>query len=222
MALTMLGTKDTECLPEGPLFGFLLAGSTPYTEAVGFKIEQPPFPPRECASTLEGVYAAPQHDTLGCYLTDEATGGTIRAIVYQPTSAGSLVFGGWTSDSHRINANLPDLRRRVSGFPELPRNWDGEGAEPVSGETVATTLQVLERIAIVLERKNTSSLPSVRPFPDGSVFFKWICGQKELAITIEGTNVEVQRWEPLDAFQSQGLWEISVDATAEHVEWVLT
>jgi hypothetical protein len=222
MALTTLSTEDPERKPEGPLFGFLLAGYTPYTEAVGFKIEHPIFPPKERANTLAGIYVPPQHQSLSYYSVDETSGGVIRAIVYQPTSTASQVFGNWTRDTSRTMANLSDLRRRVSEFSQLPRNWDREGAEPVSYETAATALQILERIAIVLERKNTSSFPSVRAFPDGSVFFKWIRGQKELAITVEGTNIEVQRWEPLDAFQSQGLWEISVDATAEHVEWVLT
>jgi hypothetical protein len=220
MSLTTIRTEDAEHEREGPLFGFLLGGPTQYTEALGRKIELPSFPPRECASTIAGIYGT-THYTLGYQLTEER-GGLIRAIVYQPTSAGSLVFGGWSQEASRTNTSIADLRRKVSGFAQLPRNWDGEGAEPVSGETVAATLQILERIAIVLERKNTSSLPSVRPFPDGSVFFKWICGQKELTLTVDGQSIEVQRWEPLNAFQSQGLWEISVDATTEHVEWVLT
>src|SRR5208337_2036958 len=117
---------------------------------------------------------------------------------------------------------VSDLRRKVGGFATLAADWDREGAEPVSVETIDTSLQVIEHIAIVLERKNTVSTPSVRPFPDGSVFFKWIHGQKELAITVEGRRVEAQRWEPLNAFHSQGLWEISADGTSEHVDWVLT
>jgi hypothetical protein len=223
MALATRRTKDREQTQDDPLFGFLLAGSSRYLEAVGFKIEEPLFPPQECASTISGIYVVPQHGTFARYIAaDEGIGGMIRAVVYQPNFAASVGLDELAYNTFRTNAYMSDLRRKVAGFAQLSQNWDREGAEPISRETISTALQIIEHIAIVLERKNTSSLPSVRPFPDGSVFFKWICGQKELAITVEGRNLEVQRWEPLDAFQSQGLWEIPVDATAEHVEWVLT
>jgi len=122
----------------------------------------------------------------------------------------------------RTTEMVSELRRKVKDFAKLLPDWDSEGAEAISVETVNTALQVIEHIAIVLERKNTVSAPLVRPFPDGSIFFKWIRGQKELAVTVHGARVEAQRWEPLSAFQSQGLWEIPVGATPEHVDWVLT
>jgi hypothetical protein len=221
MALTTRQTQRRWQNCDDPRFGFLMAGCD-YFESVGTKIEEPAFPPKECAGTFTAVYVAPQHGTLSPFITRRGAGGLIRSVVYQPTSATPVLLEEFVYSALRSNANTSALRRKVSGFSHLPHNWDGEGAEPTSEDTINTSMRVVEQIAVVLERKNTSSLPSVRPFPDGSVFFRLICGQKELAITVENRNVEVQRWQPLDAFQSQGLWEISVDAIPEHVDWALT
>jgi hypothetical protein len=121
-----------------------------------------------------------------------------------------------------ISKTVAELHAKAAALAQLKKNWDGEDAEPVSTETLATTTRVLEHIFLMLSRKNSLSSPSIRPFPDGSVFFKWVQGQRELTMTVRGQSVDVQRWEPLDSYESQGLWEISVDDTPEHIEWVLT
>jgi len=210
-------------MQDDPLFGFLLAGNAQSRGAVGLKVEEPSFPPQECANTLTNLFVSSQHGTVVHYeAADELFSGLVRAVVYQPNTLVSAFVDEMTCGTYRTFTAVSSLRRKIVDFAQLTPNWDGEGAEPVERETIITGLQLIEHIAIVLERKNTNSVPSVRAFPDGSIFFKWIRGQKELAITVQGRNVEVQRWEPLDAFQSQGLWQISVDATSEHVEWVLT
>jgi len=121
-----------------------------------------------------------------------------------------------------ISKNVAELCAKVAELAQLKKNWDGEDGEPVSAETLVATSRVLQHVFLMLSRKNALSSPSVRPFPDGSVFFKWVQGQRELTITIQGQSVDVQRWEPLDSYESQGLWEVSVDDTPEHIEWVLT
>jgi len=114
------------------------------------------------------------------------------------------------------------LRQRLAGFTKLEENWDAEGGQAISAETITTAERLLEHIELILSRKNILSSPSVRPSPDGSVTFKWIQGQKELDLMVTGQAVEAQRWHPLESYESEGLWEISVDDTPEQIEWVLT
>jgi hypothetical protein len=140
-----------------------------------------------------------------------------KAVVYQPI-VHALHAGSLSSSMMGVAA----LRRQIATFAKLGPNWDDEGARPIAPETLRRASKVVEHIAIVLERKNTESFPAVLPFPDGSVFFKWVHGSKELNITVDSDGVTAQHWQPLDAYHSLGLWPISVDDTSEHVEWVLT
>jgi hypothetical protein len=157
-------------------------------------------------------------------LTTDQEEEALFSILYGNSSLAVHLGGqlGSLTLTSTILGTVAALRAKVAALAQLKKNWDGEDGEPVSAETLATTTKVLEHISLVLSRKNILSSPSIRPFPDGSVFFKWVQGQRELTITIHGQNVDVQRWEPLDSYESQGLWEVSVDDTPEHIEWVLT
>jgi hypothetical protein len=131
-----------------------------------------------------------------------------------------------TTDSfanRELLESLSAVRRFIVDCMKLDHNWDNEGAEAISLETVTKAIAVINHAADVLKKQEFSDrlIPSVHPFPDGSIFFKWIVGQKELTITVLDGSIEAQRWEPLDAFVSEGLWEISIDDIPEHVEWVL-
>jgi hypothetical protein len=117
---------------------------------------------------------------------------------------------------------VTNLRHKIESFSKFGANWDEEGAQAIPQTAIRSALRVVEHIAIVLQRKNTLSAPTVLPFPDGSIVFKWIHGSKELNITVEVNNVIAQHWQPLNAYHSLGLWSISVDDTSEQVEWVLT
>lgn len=152
-----------------------------------------------------------------------ATGVVVRSVIYQPASVSCFraVQDLFAVEGDRSQI-LSDLRRKILGFKSLAQNWDGEGADPISALTVTTALRTIEQIEVVLSRKNASSSPSVRAFPDGSIFFKWVFGNKELALTVYQSAIQVQRWEPIEAVHSLGLWEVPVDEIAEHVEWVLT
>lgn len=212
-------TKDREQAEES-VFGVLFGSQNLFPEVSGVCIGNP----RSVAQYLPNVLTTIVLNAgLGESIEYVPPGEISRSVIYQPCAQSyKCAVEDMLFAEPRTREMISELRRRVNGFAALSANWDGERADPISAETVSTSLRVIEHIAIVLERKNTNSAPLVRPFPDGSIFFKWIRGQKELAITVDGWGVEVQRWEPLNAFHSQGLWEISVDATSEHVDWVLT
>ena len=205
---------------EPACFGFMLPDPNLFPEVVGVSVGDTSGFAQHLSNVLTMVVLKPGSGKSAAFL---AQADTAHAVIYQRfVQACRTALEDLYVALPRTLEAVSELRRKVESFGKLAANWDAEGAAPISSETVNTALQVIEHIAIVLERKNTLSIPTVRPFPDGSIFFKWIRGQKEVAITVEGRNVEVQRWEPLDTFHSLGLWEIPVDATSEHVEWILT
>ncbi len=220
MATSAVRTRtEKDRAQDDPLFGYLLADNPQLLEAADLIWDQP-IDLTPCRASTNIVFL----DACGS-LTRPAPKlqGFVGSVIYRPINAilSTMLDELYIAD-RRTNETLSELRRTVAGFAQLGPNWDGEHAESVSAETLATAERVVEHIAIVLERKSTSARPSVRAFPDGSIFFKWIQGQKELAITILDRTIEAQRWQPLEAFRSQGLWQISLDDISEQVEWVLT
>jgi hypothetical protein len=207
-------TRETEQGVDDPFFGFLYGNTALVPELVGLKIQDPNAQAEQLSDAFTSKYIYPRPRSQ--------SPGLVGSVVYCRTCA-AAVEDMFAVAGHSPSAQkMAELRRKILGFAQLRPNWDGEDGEELSPETIATALKIVEHIAIVLGRKNTCAAPSVRPFPDGSVFFKWIQGQRELTLTVLGRSIEAQRWEPLDAYHSQGLWEISVDETPEHIEWVLT
>lgn len=206
--------------PDDAVFGMLFGNSNLFPEVSAVRVGNAVDIGQYLPNVLTTIVMRP---AAGATVDYFARPDTSMSVIYQRyAQAYNCSAEDLVSTQARTAEMVSELRRKVSGMAQLSANWDGEGALAVSVETVDTSFSVIEHIAIVLERKNTNSIPTVRPFPDGSIFFKWIRGQKELAITVNGRDVEAQRWEPLDSFHSQGLWEISVDATSEQVDWVLT
>ena len=48
------------------------------------------------------------------------------------------------------------------------------------------------------------------PLQGGSLRFEWKNNNKELFITVLGNCITTQRWEPLDAIESEGYWETTL------------
>jgi hypothetical protein len=166
---------------------------------------------------------------------------------------------------------------RISKFGD---NWDGEGAEHVSEESVKTALSLINiaqdvkrevadqnepfkwRISpfcepeistslttqgsiasiltyspeqepstatelirdawnAILARISTESVPGLYPTVEGGVTLKWIHRGKELQCTALGDTVEVIRWKSADSYDSDGLWDLNVEETREHFEWLM-
>lgn len=106
----------------------------------------------------------------------------------------------------------------------LPPNWDGESADAPSKLAVKTAGDLLIIAQTVVELATTAEcpLPALFPTVDGGVLLKWTYGDKELKCTVVGDGVEVIRWKSVQAYESDGLWELPVRRVAEHFEWLLT
>lgn len=195
-------------------FTYLLTNPVPVPELTGLVVKQvnSPATTEYKALTLCDVLGVPRVAPDNAYIASV----TCRVRTYSGAALDQI-----SAAETRTTVIIGDLRRKILGFAAFVRNWDGEAAEAISITSITTSLRLLDHIGIVLSRRNVSSSPSVQPHPDGSIFFKWIQGQKELAITVLDKHLEAQRWHPLDAYRSDGLWEISVDDAAEFIEWVL-
>jgi hypothetical protein len=204
---------------DNPAFGFLMANlPTQYDTENSLTCTSP-----ENITVWSGVKAAVIGSVNAIIDQVFASNIIVRSVVYQPGSFCRYKPFDDPFCIYRLEPiAIPELRMRVISFAGLAENWDGEDARPISEQTITTALRAIEQIAIVLGRKNTSSSPSVRAFPDGSIFFKWVHGSKELALTVLQESIEVQRWEPVENVHSTGLWEVPVDGVTEHVEWALT
>jgi hypothetical protein len=105
----------------------------------------------------------------------------------------------------------------------LPTDWDGEGAQAISASAVRTAyvLLSLAQTAAHSCRLLQCPVPGVFPSVDGAIVLKWVVGNKELKCTATDEVVEVVRWNSVEAYESDGLWEVPVHQTSEHFEWLL-
>ena len=213
---------------------------------------------------------------------------------YHPISAPHVAaknYFAWYTSLGQWNRNADQARSLGSNdwsplISELTRiskfgdNWDGEGAEHVSEESVKTALSLINiaqdvkrevadqnepfkwRISpfcepeistslttqgsiasiltyspeqepstatelirdawnAILARISTESVPGLYPTVEGGVTLKWIHRGKELQCTALGDTVEVIRWKSADSYDSDGLWDLNVEETREHFEWLM-
>jgi hypothetical protein len=105
----------------------------------------------------------------------------------------------------------------------LPRDWDGDGAQAISADAVRTayTLLSLAQTAAQSCRLLQCPVPGVFPSVDGTIVLKWVVGSKELKCTATDVMVEVVRWSSVEAYESDGLWEVPVHQISEHFAWLL-
>ncbi len=123
--------------------------------------------------------------------------------------------------AHVVVSRINSLKAQLRKLRGLSPGWDGEHAPRFSSETIETAEQI---IGIILSRSLsclTAPKAVVGPLPDGSARFELTHKNKELFLTVSDKNVEVQRWQPLDAVDSQGLWETDARGTQEYLEWLL-
>src|SRR6185437_7253421 len=144
------------------------------------------------------------------------------SVIYRTASVKtSTCFDEQVQQQEHITDRLARMWYTIEKYGELKAGWDGEDAELISEESRRTAGQVLIKIAQALMTSNAASFPRVRPSPDGSVSFNWVQGNRELALFVNGDTVEVQRWEPLDSYASQGFWQLTSDTISEHIDWLL-
>ena len=209
---------------------------------------------------------------------------------YRPIPAPHVAaknYSDWYTSPYRWNCNADQARSLGSNdwsplMSELTRiskfgdNWDGEGAEHVSEESVKTAFSLIDvarkllaqneplkwllgapcghaaglcsttrgsfasihatTVGLgqgtatgligdardsILARKCAVSAPGIYPTVEGGVTLKWIHREKELECTVLGDAVEAVRWESADSYSSDGLWDLKVEQTREHFEWLM-
>jgi hypothetical protein len=112
------------------------------------------------------------------------------------------------------------LRQKIDDFGALAQDWDGEGADRPTAETVRTSKAVFEKLVAHAVRTGMASAPDIVPLSDGSIRFEWTVSNRELFITILEDRVEAQRWEPLDSIDSTYYAELCVSRVDAELEWL--
>ena len=218
------------------------------------------------------ILAASPKPEHGCFHLMSAPGlaaDNYSAWYTSPSLRGCDAMQAWSLRDNDWSFLKSELER-ISRFGD---NWDGEGAERISEESVATALSLLNaakdvtrkvaeqnepfrwqistfgepeitkslttlRYSLDLEPSTATqlmrdawsairarifaeSVPGLYPTVEGGVTLKWIHRGKELQCTALGSSIEVIRWKSSDAYDSDGLWDLNVEQTREHFEWLM-
>jgi hypothetical protein len=129
------------------------------------------------------------------------------------------------NDPQPVNVSNPQ-RWAVAALAKLndlenwPDNWDEAGSAHFGRETVSIARQVLEQMRAFVERNRVASEPHIVPLPDGSIRFEWANDDKEMFLTILGELIEVQRWRPLSAVDSERYEVIPLSSVHRELEWL--
>lgn len=157
-------------------------------------------------------------------------GITVARPVVNPvlTSYETLVFGRPASLEADIGEALQlgrlhwasGLRQRIDDYGSLVDNWDGEGAQKPSAETLTVAKTVFEKLVSYAVRSRVRSAPTTVPLSDGSIRFEWAIADKELFITVCEARAETQRWEPRDSVESVHYAEVPALQVDAELEWL--
>lgn len=122
----------------------------------------------------------------------------------------------------RVTRRIYKLWDRLKQLRSFPQGWDANRGEAFTAETLANAGKVID--LILTECLVRGVVPSVLlgPIPDGSLRFEWKKDNKELFITVLGESVTLQQWQPLDAVESQGYWDTTLEGVQPQIEWLLT
>jgi len=115
----------------------------------------------------------------------------------------------------RLTSPLPDLnvsanQQLVSMARALSEAAPGAGLT-INGETQITSQS----------EEPSESDAALYATVDGAVTLKWTYRGRELKCTITDDSVEVIRWKSDASYESDGLWDLPVEQTREHFEWLM-
>jgi hypothetical protein len=129
----------------------------------------------------------------------------------------------WNASLRKSSFTWDRLSLELMRIASLSHDWAGEGAQAVPLKAVSSTAALLLLAKKATERFPAAQCPMPTLFPsvEGGILFKWLKGNKELKCTIFGDFIEVIRWRSPDRYDSDGIWELPVQAVAEHFEWLL-
>src|SRR6266581_4780097 len=133
-------TKEKEQTQE-PCFGILFANPAVFPEVLGVNVKDPcAFV--QCYSNVTSVVITSGYGKSAEFV---AQAEVSRTVIYQRyAQACKAALEDLYVGQLRTTEAVSELRRKVEGFGKLAADWDSEGAEPVSAETVNTALEVVE------------------------------------------------------------------------------
>jgi len=153
------------------------------------------------------------------------------SIIYGKTETSSLLGNvqqitmvepvGAATFSQIAVAREYSLSEQLSRLHQLPEGWDGEGAPRFSEATCATADTIIKGLWHITLLHSVSPTVLLGPLPDGSLRFECTYEDKELFLTICGTVVEVQSWQPRDAVESSVYSETGPAGAREYLEWLV-
>jgi hypothetical protein len=129
------------------------------------------------------------------------------------------------NDPQPVNVGNPQrwavaALEKLNDLENWPDNWDEAGSAHFGSETVSIARQLLEQMRAFVERNRVASEPHIVPLPDGSIRFEWANDDKEMFLTIFGELIEVQRWHPLSAVDSERYEVIPLSSVHRELEWL--
>jgi len=126
-------------------------------------------------------------------------------------------------ESETMLESLAALRGSLTRFRKFKDDWDEDGAEAFSQETLASADEVVSSLYDAVLRSNFAvSAPMVSPGTDGRISFAWRLGSKELWIYVQAQTADVYRWDPAERYDSQPFEQITIANIQEHIDWLLS
>jgi hypothetical protein len=142
--------------------------------------------------------------------------GPAGYFYHQPSTSGLI-------ESPAILESLEALQCELNRLRKFKDDWDEDGAEVFSSDTITSAQGVLTHISnAILSLDFVSGGPMISPGTDGRISFTWRVGTKELWIYVQDKTADVYRWEPFEEYESQTFEQITIADVREHIDWLLS
>jgi hypothetical protein len=122
----------------------------------------------------------------------------------------------------KIARKICALRDRLRQLQSFSQGWDANKGETFTAETLASVSKVIDLFLTQCVVNSVVPCVLLGPLPDGSLRFECKKDNKELFITVLGESITLQRWQPLDAVESEGYWDTTLEGVQPQIEWLLT
>lgn len=121
----------------------------------------------------------------------------------------------------KVDQCMMSLQQELELIVHLSPDSLGESTLAFKEETIETCKGLIKSVGGYLAGSDlTGTSPFLIPSPDGTVLFKWVVKEKELSIMVEESLLQVQRWNPISSYESEGYWEISLSEIGDQFDWL--
>jgi hypothetical protein len=126
-------------------------------------------------------------------------------------------------ETSRLAVALGSLQLDLRRFRRFESNWDGEGADPFSSETLISAQEILgQTYEVAIRSPRQEVIPMLSPCGDGRICFTWKSKHKELWAYADGKFADLYRWHPLSNRESESFEHLPISRVREHIDWVLS